>query len=80
MGQELPAEELLVAADHALMAAWWDLGNWLQLARRQRKMMDQNLGWCPTEYGIRETEEVLRRIESVRLGIEIRKIVQSQEE
>jgi hypothetical protein len=79
MRQESSPEELIVAADQVLMACWQDLKSWLQLARRQREMMDQNLGWCPTEAGIKETEKILLRIESVRQGVEIRRIVQSQE-
>ena len=43
----------------ALLNAGIDIRCWLQLARCQREQMDQNLGWCPTQAGIEQSERVL---------------------
>lgn len=46
----------------ALTEAWIDIGRWIRLALYQRQQMDQNLGWCPTQHGIDESDLVRRRI------------------
>lgn len=49
---------MIVALERVLMAAHTDIGHWVQLAERQRKVMDQNLGWCPTQAGIDTSRKV----------------------
>ena len=43
----------------ALLDAGVDIRCWLQLARYQCEKMDNNLGWCPTQAGIKQSERVL---------------------
>lgn len=46
----------------ALSDAHRDIGEWIQLARRQRDELNQNLGVCPTQYGIDSSEKVRRAL------------------
>jgi hypothetical protein len=46
----------------ALYLAITDIHQWTQLARYQREVMDQNLGWCPTQAGLDASKDTLDRI------------------
>ena len=42
-----------------------DVRHWRSLGMYQRQMMDQNLGWCPTQAGIDVSDRLLDAAASV---------------
>jgi hypothetical protein len=53
------------ALKDVLIGAMTDIRQWVQLARYQRRKMDQNLGWCPTERALSDSQSVTDRIRDV---------------
>lgn len=54
--------DALIASRVALNRAWSDIGEWLQLAHRQREVLEHGHAACPNATGIKASEKVQAEI------------------